>query len=135
MLYPDDSLWEALTRARLMPQSSAKVCKLCFEQVKCSSNTRWLTWLQCASPKEHQQAPQITVVIGDGPRVVQVREFPPTHLNSTPFHLTLCHTSRGTVCGNPQLCPKPHSREELEYWKWCLCHKLFGGKVSMILVD
>ena len=134
MFYPDHSLWEALIGADLTTQSSAKVCELCFEKVKCSSNTRWLTWLQCASPKEHQQAPQITVVVGGGPRVVKVRELLPTHLKSTPSHLTLCCTPSGTVCGNPQLCPKPHSHEELEYWKWCICHKLLG-KVNMILMD
>ena len=127
----DQMLKDFLINARLVPQSPSDVCERCYEQVRTNSNARWLPWLQCAHPQEHehQQASRIRVVIGDGPSVVKVRELPPRLLTLSPSQLTLC--SRYNTCDNQENCTSPHSIEELEYWKWCICngpHRL--GKVQ-----
>ena len=113
-----------LLSAKLVPQSSTKVCVKCYDEANAHYNTRWLPWLECAHPKDHAREDRITLIVGDDHEVVEVIELPSSLLGHHPSKITLCRkNSQPEGCPDGYNCKYPHSDEELEYWKWTIVQK------------
>ena len=122
---------EVLLNAKLVPQSLSNVCKLCYDGASANFNTLWLSWLQCAQPKDCEHEYRIAVAVADDQTVVKVRDIPSRLLKLSPSKLVLCRNfSKPDVCPYEEKCTYPHSLEEFEYWKWNIIHELLG-KVSV----
>ena len=108
--------------AKMVPQSPSKVCGKCYDEADADYNTRWLPWLECARPNDHAQEKRVTVIVGDDHEVIEVAEIPSHLMGYKPSQLCgfLCQ------CSDSAACKRPHSQEELEYWKWCNVHQRLG---------
>ena len=122
-----------LCKAQLVPQSPSKVCVECYDEADENQNTRWLPWLECARPKEHEQNERITVIVGDNHEVLEVTELPSSLSTADPSRLTLCRkVNLPGGCPDDDSCNFPHSDEELEYWKWNIVHQYLGKVTNSV---
>jgi hypothetical protein len=125
----EKQLIDMIFEARLIPQSPTNVCVICYREAQVNDNTQWLSWLECAQPKDHAKDDRITVVVSDDHKLVQVAEIPSCLLRCPPSQLSLCRKiTQPKGCSGA--CNSAHSYEELQYWKWSIVHNsIRQGKV------
>ena len=131
----DKALINLLQSSKLVPQSPTDVCVKCYDSASPFYNTRWLTWLECAKHPDHRDEMGVTLIVGDDCEVVEVLELPKNLAECSPQQLVLCEKMRQRRgCPDEVNCKKAHSKEELEYWKWTLIHKVLE-KVQYYILD